>query len=332
LEIGKGNRMAKTNRLGALAAVGAATLVAVGLLVLVMLVLELRPAEATFPGQNGKIAYVGWDGHDREIYTIDPGGGHRVQITHNNTKDEAPSYSPVGKKIALSARQGKEWEIYTINATGGNRFNLTKNTTPDRWPSYSPSGKKIAYSARGGNDFDIFDFDIFTINVGGGSKFNVTNGRPAPTLKNPDGSTSRTPPHDFSPTYSPDGKKIAFVGTASFESSAIFTTNVGGGGIRRFNGSQVVASPDYSPDGKKIAYINRFQIETINATGGGRSVVLKGRTQVLSASYSPDGKKIAYAGWDGHDSEIYTIPVSGGKPVQLTNNSMDDTSPSWGSR
>jgi hypothetical protein len=51
-------------------------------------------------------------------------------------------------------------------------------------------------------------------------------------------------------------------------------------------------------------------------------------------NYSPSGKKIAYSGWDGKccrvgDWENYTINVGGGKPVQLTNNSTDDTSPSW---
>ena len=44
--------MVKTNRLGTLAAV-------VGLLMAAgLLVVEARPAEATFPGKNGKIAYV----------------------------------------------------------------------------------------------------------------------------------------------------------------------------------------------------------------------------------------------------------------------------------
>ncbi len=46
--------MAKTDRLGPLAAV-VGLLAAVGLLiVLMMLVVELKPAEATFPGQNGR--------------------------------------------------------------------------------------------------------------------------------------------------------------------------------------------------------------------------------------------------------------------------------------
>ena len=92
--------MAKTNHWGALAA-AAGALVAMGMLLLIMLVVEARPAEATFPGKPGKIAYSGEEGPngDREIYTINPGGGGKVQLTDNTTADFFPSYSPSGKKI-----------------------------------------------------------------------------------------------------------------------------------------------------------------------------------------------------------------------------------------
>jgi hypothetical protein len=82
--------MTKTNPFGALAASGGA-LLAVGLLVLIMVV-EPRPAEATFPGQNGRIAYVGYDGNDDEIYKIDHNGGTPVKVTKNETSEDGPSW------------------------------------------------------------------------------------------------------------------------------------------------------------------------------------------------------------------------------------------------
>jgi hypothetical protein len=81
--------MAKTSRLGALAAVAAA-LVAMGLLALIMLV-EVRPAEATFPGKNDKIVYQGFDGHYFEIYTAYPCEAGRFKVTNNKTDDYVPS-------------------------------------------------------------------------------------------------------------------------------------------------------------------------------------------------------------------------------------------------
>ena len=82
--------MAKTNHLGALAASG--TLVAVGLVVLIMVVVEASPAQATFPANPGKIAYSGYDGQDFEIYTINSGGGGKVNVTDNSTDDYYPSW------------------------------------------------------------------------------------------------------------------------------------------------------------------------------------------------------------------------------------------------
>ena len=105
--------MAKTNHFGALAA-AAGTLVAVGLVVLIMVVIEAGPAEATFPGKNGRIAYNTGANACCVIYTINPGGGGKTKVTMG----EIPSYSPNGHRIAYSDLDGNDLEIYTINVGG----------------------------------------------------------------------------------------------------------------------------------------------------------------------------------------------------------------------
>jgi Tol biopolymer transport system component len=160
--------MARTYHLGALAA-AVGVLLAVGLLIL--LALEVGPAEATFPGKPGKIAFAGSDGTDYEIYTIKAGGGGKVQLTDNSTSDYDPSYSPSGKKIAFQGYDGQDYEIYTINVGGGGRVQLTDNSTSDYDPSYSPSGKKITYAG----DNNGQDYEIRTINVGGGGRVQLTD-------------------------------------------------------------------------------------------------------------------------------------------------------------
>jgi hypothetical protein len=90
----EGGKIVKTLRLNhlraALLAVAAAGLLAaVGLLVVI---LYAQPAEATFPGKSGKIAYSGYDGTDFEIYTIKSGGGGKFPVTDNGTDDESPSW------------------------------------------------------------------------------------------------------------------------------------------------------------------------------------------------------------------------------------------------
>jgi Tol biopolymer transport system component len=129
--------MAKINRLGPLAAV-VGLLAAVGLLVL--MVVEAQPAEAIFPGKNGKIAYVTLTApRGEEIYTINPDGSGKFRVTNTkNTDEERPGYSPDGKKIAYvrGGNQKSDSGIYTNNAGGGGRVQVTHDRTDDFWPSW----------------------------------------------------------------------------------------------------------------------------------------------------------------------------------------------------
>src|SRR5215207_283151 len=65
------------------------------------------------------LLYVGFDGNDSEIYTINASGGGKRQLTDNDTGDFYPSYSPSGKRIAFVNDAGADREIYTIKPNGG---------------------------------------------------------------------------------------------------------------------------------------------------------------------------------------------------------------------
>ena len=150
--------MIKSNHLGALAATAGA-LVAVGLVLLMMLVVEVRPAEATFPGKPKVV-----------------GGGSGFNVTDNTTNDYTPSYSPNGKEIVYRGigSNGGHNEIYTIKVSGGGRLQVTNDTKNERDPSYLPSGKRIAYAGYDGQDFQQ-DWEIYTINSDGGGRVQVTD-------------------------------------------------------------------------------------------------------------------------------------------------------------
>jgi len=172
-------------------------------------------AEATFPGKNGRIAYAAFDfdrGPDDTIYTINPGGGAKTQLT----RGYQPSYSPNGKKITYV---GPDSEIYTINIGGDAKTQLTHNNTDEFTPDYSPDGRRIVYAGLEGLERNDAESDIYTIKASGGGKTQVT------TNDNVD---------DLHPTYSPDGKKIAYTRIISRDAgppiSDIYTINASGGG------------------------------------------------------------------------------------------------------
>jgi len=80
-----------------LAVAAAGLLAAAGVLVVV---LYAQPAEANYPGKPAKIAYSGRDAPngDYEIYTINPNGGGKKQLTDNSTNDIEPSYSVAARR------------------------------------------------------------------------------------------------------------------------------------------------------------------------------------------------------------------------------------------
>jgi hypothetical protein len=87
--------LAKSDYLGALATAVVATLVAVGVLGLV----EGRPAEATVPGKNGKIAFQSDRGGNYEIYTMNRNGKKIKKLTTNRAPDEDPTKAPSGAQL-----------------------------------------------------------------------------------------------------------------------------------------------------------------------------------------------------------------------------------------
>ena len=251
-------RMARTNHWGATAA-AAGTLVAAGLLLLIMLVVvEARPAKATFPGKNGKIAFVRYGVLDSHIFTINPDGSGLFKISTRLIFDSDPAWSPDGKKIAFlgSTYVGLlrgNYDIYVVNADGSRPKRITESQTSDFNPSWSPDGKTIAFFRQSRRSC------IYKIRVDGTGLKELT-------------CTKRVA---SDPDWSPNGKEIAYRGTDGHDDE-IYTINVSGGTPFNVTNNNDVfggdSTPSYSPDGKKIAYLSYdghdSEIYTINAKGG----------------------------------------------------------------
>jgi hypothetical protein len=182
-------QMAKSNHFGSLAA-AAGTLVAVGLVVLMLLMVEAGPAEATFPGKNGYIAYSANAFHtsNSNIYRIYPTGLVRHQVTTSNEDEFEPSYGEINNSSWTASQHpriayrvydatGGDWEIYTLAHTGGPLpVKVTYNNTDEFEPCYRDSPfivgfGRIAYRAA---DPTGGDWEIYKIGVTGGTPINVT--------------------------------------------------------------------------------------------------------------------------------------------------------------
>lgn len=173
--------------------------------------------------------------------------------------------------------------------------------------AWSRDGSRLLFVAR--------DDRIWAIDADGGNLTRVAAGR--------------------SPTYSPDGRRVAFTkyGNRGF----IWVVNADGSGARRLVKAPVrfVWEVDWNPlRGDRLAFSTGSwvsEVYVIEANGReARNLTARLRTSAVEPAWSPDGQRIAFASnWSRRTAEIYVIDAGGGAPLRLTDNAVFDGEPTW---
>jgi TolB protein len=152
----------------------------------------------------------------------------------------------------------------------------------------------------------------------------------------PDGADKREVPTgvdlNASPSLSPDGREIAFAGSAGGNAD-IYVVGVAGGTAKRLTTSRALeASPAWSPTGRQILYTSDLtgtpQIYVMEAEGtGSRRITFAGNWND-EAAWSPDGSRIAFACRNEGDFNICVMDFSTGQTIQITSEGSNGH-PSW---
>src|SRR6266699_2056837 len=138
----------------------------------------------------------------------------------------------------------------------------------------------------------------------------------------------------FNPTWSPDGKQIAFSAQVGGVTD-LFVYELDSGELRRLtNDAYADLEPAWSPDGSLIAFVtDRFttslddlsygdyQLAVIDARGGGqvRQLPHLPKAKHINPQWSPDGKSLYFLGDPGGLTNVFRLSLDGGAIAQVTN-------------
>jgi len=87
--------------------------------------------------------------HTSDIYIKEIDGQVVTQLTSDPADDVMPSVSPDGSRIAFASNRSGNWDIYVAPITGGQALRVTTDPADELHPSWSSDGQRLAFSRMG---------------------------------------------------------------------------------------------------------------------------------------------------------------------------------------
>ncbi|MGE3272901.1 MAG: TolB family protein [Chloroflexota bacterium] len=180
--------------------------------------------------------------------------------------------------------------MFVMNTDGTNEIRVTPEgvSVGASSPSWSPDSSRLAIAVYGDEETNIW-----VVNADGSGGVPLTAGRGRSEF----------------PSWSPDGRKIAFIRERANRPTAIYVMNADGTGeIQVTPDDEGVEryAPSWSPDGTRLAYSTNRTVWVVSADGSNA----KALTQVFARNtlvpdWSPDGSRIAVTQYYDVGLQVY---------------------------
>jgi TolB protein len=244
---------------------------------------------------------------DRRLYRVDSDGAGVAQLSLAGEQVLSPVWSNDGRRIAYTRFGAGVGAIMVLDLTTGQRVVVPGTSTAlNITPAFSPDGRILTYAHSGEEGTDLFSADL----AQNCCVQRLTVGRYADNL---------------SPTYAPDGRRMAFVSTRAGQSQ-IYVMAADGTDQELFAPFDFGATgpsnaPEWSPDGTSVVFhrdVNRApQIFILDvASRRVRQLTSSGRNE--DPTWAPDGRHIGFVSDRSGRRQLWVIDAMTGRIRQLT--------------
>lgn len=292
----------------------------------------IERAQGAFPGDNGRIAFAAG-----AIKTIRPDGTKTRRVTRpkDSQADSQPAFSASGERIAFVREffggppRKERSRIFIARKNGSRLHKLKPRRRPPlrfhRAPAFSPGGNRIVFEGCRTRTRCA----LFTIKTDGTRRRRLT-----PYAHNPGPA--------LNPTFSPNGRMIAFDGYRN-GACDIYVMRGDGSDMHALTNNergQCDTHPAFSPDGSEIAFTSyhrsspgfvRGQIFVMKPDGTDvRPLTGSDDFGAVDFSFSPNGNRFAFIYIDSLEDNygVWVMRADGTDPRQL----VFGTDPDWGVR
>jgi TolB protein len=247
-----------------------------------------------------------------------------TEKTIDSSADEGQEVPQYEIAYCFQPHKGGIHQIYTIDEDGSNDRKVIDAQIGLNHQDCSADGKKYVAVGYVGADFSTWS--IHTFDADGENLVRLTR---------------KEGVWDSEPSWSPDGKRIAFTRIFPKENrrEELWMMN-SDGSDQHYIGIEGFASK-WLPDGSRLIYASkrpdRYDIYTCAADGTDEEQLTDTDANELMPVYSPDGSRIAFCALTGEmdnpenikTMEIYTMNPDGSGVLQLTDNDCCDGYPRW---
>ncbi len=269
---------------------------------------------------NEKVYFTSDRDWKLNLYSVDPEGGEATKVTFHDEFDVLwPSGGPGGVVY-----ENGGW-IWRFDPSSGQTARVPIRVAADlpharpavkdvsegiESAALSPSGARALFAARG---------DLFTVPAEHGQVRNLTKSQGV---------------REMDPTWSPDGRWIAYLSDRTGEYEIYVRAQDGSGDERRVttDGEIWRFPPVWSPDSKRLAFGDKRQRLQIVDVESGRvtEVDRSGTNDITDYTWSPDSRWIAYRKTaDTRLEQIWVWSIDSDDAVPLTDPMVASFSPAF---